>query len=46
MTPEQINTAIIWPSRLIFNAKLLFGKRFKDLTADELYEVRKYSLQK
>ena len=43
---EEVENAQIWPSRLIFNANLLYNKRFKDLTAEEVYEVRKYSLQK
>lgn len=46
MTTQEINTAIIWPSRLIFNAKLLYNKRLDALTPEELFEVRKYSLQK
>lgn len=46
MTDEQINTTPIWPSRLIFNANLLYNKKLKDLTETELFEVRKYSLQK
>jgi len=46
MTDKQINTTPIWPSRLIFNSKLLYNKKLKDLTETELFEVRKYSLQK
>ena len=43
---EYINNAPVWPSRLIFNANLLYGKKLKDLTKHELFEVRKYSLRK
>ena len=43
---EVINSAHIWPSRLIFNSKLLYNKKLKELTKEELFEVRKYSLQK
>ena len=43
---EYINNTLIWPSRLIFNANLLYGKKLKDLTKHELFEVRKYSLRK
>lgn len=46
MTKQEINSAVIWPSRLIFNAKLLYNKRLDALNEDELFEVRKYSLQK
>ena len=46
MTNKQINTTPIWPSRLIFNSKLLYNKPLKELTKEELFEVRKYSLQK
>jgi hypothetical protein len=37
-----INTAHIWTSRLIFNSKLLYNKPLKELTKEELFEVRKY----
>ena len=43
---EYINNTPIWPSRLIFNASLLYGKKLNDLTKHELFEVRKYSLNK
>ena len=43
---EYINNTPVWPSRLIFNANLLYGKKLKDLTKHELFEVRKYSLRK
>jgi len=43
---EYINNTPVWPSRLIFNASLLYGKKLKDLTKHELFEVRKYSLNK
>ena len=46
MRENEIANTPINPSRLIFNASLLYNKRFKDLTAEEVYEVRKYSLQK
>ena len=41
-----INTAHIWTSLLIFNSKLLYNKPLKELTKEELFEVRKYSLQR
>ena len=44
MTDEQIMSAPVWPSRLIFNASLLYRKKLKDLTNDELLAVKKYSL--
>ncbi len=43
---EVINTVPIWTSRLIFNSKLLYNKPLKELTKQELFEVRKYSLQR
>jgi len=43
---EYINNTPIWPSRLIFNTSLLYGKKLNDLTKHELFEVRKYSLNK
>jgi hypothetical protein len=44
MTDEQIMNAPVWPSRLIFNASLLYRKKLKDLTDDELLVVKKYAL--
>ncbi len=44
MTDEQIMNAPVWTSRLIFNASLLYNKKYKDLTNEELLAVRKYSL--
>ena len=44
MTDEQIMNAPVWPSRLIFNASLLYRKKLKDLTDYELLVVKKYAL--
>ena len=47
-TPEQfeyIMNTPIWQSRLIFNASLLYRKSLTDLTEQELFEVRKYSIK-
>ncbi len=44
MTDEQIMNTPVWPSRLIFNASLLYSKKYKDLTDEELLAVKKYSL--
>lgn len=44
MTDEQIWQTWVWQSRLIFNASLLYNKKLKDLTNDELFEVKKYSI--
>lgn len=44
MTREEVMKEWVWPSRLIFNASLLYGKKLKNLTEDELYEVKKYSI--
>lgn len=35
----------IWMSRLIFKASILYGKKYKDLTDDEEYEMRLQILQ-
>ena len=40
MTKQEIFDQPIWPSRLIFNAKLLFGKAYKDCNNDELLSIR------
>ena len=44
MTDEQIMNTPVWPSRLIFNASLLYHKKLTDLNDDELLAVKKYSL--
>ena len=44
MTRQEIMKVWIWPSRLIFQSSLLFGKPYKSLTEDEEYEVRKVIL--
>lgn len=44
MTRQEIMKIWIWPSRLIFQSSLLFGKPYKNLTEDEEYEVRKVIL--
>jgi len=44
MTDEEIMNTPVWPSRLIFNASLLYSKKYKDLTDEELLAVKKYSL--
>lgn len=44
MTDEQIMNTPVWPSRLIFNASLLYSEKYKDLTDEELLAVKKYSL--
>ena len=44
MTDEEIMNTPVWPSRLIFNASLLYSKKWKDLTDEELLAVKKYSL--
>ena len=44
MTRQEIMKVWIWPSRLIFQSSLLFGKPYKNLTEDEEYEVRKVIL--
>ena len=44
MTKQEIFDEPIWPSRLIFNAKFLFGKPWKDCDEDEQLAVRLRSL--
>ena len=44
MTDEEIMNTPVWPSRLIFNVSLLYSKKWKDLTDEELLAVKKYSL--
>jgi hypothetical protein len=45
MTDEEIYRQWVWTPRLIFNANLLYGKKLKDVTNEELLEVKKYSLE-
>ena len=40
MTKQEIFDEPIWPSRLIFNAKLLIGKAYKDRDFDERLTIR------
>jgi hypothetical protein len=40
MTKQEIFDEPIWPSRLIFNAKLLFSKPYKDCDNDERLAIR------
>jgi len=40
MTEQEIFDQPIWMSRLIFNAKLLFGKAYKDCDNDERLAIR------
>ena len=40
MTKQEIFDVPIWMSRLIFNAKLLFGKAYKDCDNDERLAIR------
>jgi len=40
MTKQEILNHPIWTSRLIFNAKLLFGKAYKDCDFDERLTIR------
>ena len=44
MTSEQVMQTWVSTSRLMFNASLLYRKKLKDLTNDELFEVKKYSI--
>lgn len=44
MTEQEIFDQPIWMSRLIFNAKLLFSKAWKDCNEDEQLAVRARSL--
>jgi len=45
MTREEVMNKWIWTSRLIFKAGLMYGKKYKDLTEDEEYEMRLVILQ-
>jgi hypothetical protein len=45
MTREQVMKSPIWMSRLIFKARIHFGKQYKNLTEDEEYELRLIILQ-
>ena len=40
MTKQEIFDEPIWPSRLIFNAKLLIGKAWKDCNEQEQIAIR------
>ena len=40
MTKQEILNHPIWPSRLIFNAKLLFNKAWKDCNEQEQIAIR------
>lgn len=44
MTRQDILNHPIWTSRLIFNASLLFGKKWKDCNLEEQLAVRARSL--
>lgn len=44
MSNEEIWQTWVWTPRLMFNASLLYDKKLKDLTNDELFEVKKYSI--
>ena len=44
MTSEQVMQTWVSTSRLMFNASLLYRKKLKDLSNDELFEVKKYSI--
>jgi hypothetical protein len=44
MSNEEIWRTWVWTPRLMFNASLLYDKKLKDLTNDELFEVKKYSI--
>ena len=44
MTAAQIMQTWVSTSRLMFNASLLYRKKLKDLSNDELFEVKKYSI--
>lgn len=46
MTKEEIMSEPIWPSRLIFNAKMIVGKVWKDCNLDEQYLIRREILKK
>ena len=45
MTRAEVMKKPIWMSRLIFKASILYGKKYKDLTDDEEYEMRLQILQ-
>ena len=45
MTRAEVMKKPIWMSRLIFKASILYGKKYKDLTEDEEYEMRLQILQ-
>lgn len=44
MTAEEIMQTWVSTPRLMFNASLLYRKKLRDLTNDELFEVKKYSI--
>lgn len=44
MTNEQVMQTWVSTSRLMFNSSLLYRKKLKDLSNDELLEVKKYSI--
>jgi hypothetical protein len=46
MTREEIINEPIWTPRLIFNAKIVTGKIWKDCNEEEQYQVRKYILER
>lgn len=41
---DRIMNEPIWPSRLMFNASMMYRKSVEDLTDVELFEVRRHSL--
>ena len=45
MTRDEVMKKPMWMSRLIFKASILYGKKYKDLTDDEEYEMRLQILQ-
>ena len=45
MTREEVMNFPIWTPRLIYNAKRVTGKIWKDCNEDEQYEVRKYIIE-
>lgn len=45
MTRAEVMKKPIWMSRLIFKSSILYGKKYKDLTEDEEYEMRLQILQ-
>jgi hypothetical protein len=44
MTREEIMNEPIWPSRLIFNAKRVTGKIWRECNEEEQFQVRKHIL--